>query len=236
MAVSDLFLTSHAYLKDSAIQIKACSQVSRIQISTSNDSADFRTAKTAVNTALQYASLSPQDIQIVSIAAGTKTTRQTELSELGHAHSPERLQSLGQVTGSSGLTSLCGIGKEETPPCSLRLSVDSFRTVWQLRGWVSSVSSTQIQHCLQDTIHDDGTNTVFVLSRSDGKEAPKWTTVKDLRDGRERLGYNPASETRQVSQEDVEAVRADKAFTGGDDIKKLELPVKGGDRAALARL
>lgn len=89
---------------------------------------------------------------------------------------------------------------------------------------------------MQNTIHEDGTNTAFVLARSDGMVAPVWTTIKDLRDGRERLGYNPALEMRQISQEDVAAVRADKAFVGGESVKKLQLPIKGGDRAALARL
>jgi hypothetical protein len=46
------------------------------------------------------------------------------------------------------------------------------------------------------------------------------------------LGYNPAVEVRGIATEDLLAVASKEAGAR----KKLELPVKGGDRAALARL
>lgn len=61
--------------------------------------------------------------------------------------------------------------------------------------------------------------------------------MRDLRDGRERFGYNPAVETRGILLEDVAAVRA-REHVGdlGSVVQSLRLGKKGGDRAALARL
>jgi len=76
----------------------------------------------------------------------------------------------------------------------------------------------------------------MILSRSDSKASPAWSDVKNLRDGRERLGYNPAMEIRPISREDLENVRANAEFTTDDGLERLRLSIKGGDRAALARL
>jgi hypothetical protein len=74
----------------------------------------------------------------------------------------------------------------------------------------------------------------FELSRSDGKDVPKWQDVKHRQDGRHRLGYNPAKETREVYQEDFEAVKA-----SSDDKKSKSIggqfEREGGDRAVLDR-
>lgn len=76
-----------------------------------------------------------------------------------------------------------------------------------------------------------------MLSRSDGRPALKWSEVENVRDGRERLGYNPAVESRNISREDIENVRAREHFVPANiDIKQLGFGDKGGDRAALARL
>lgn len=77
----------------------------------------------------------------------------------------------------------------------------------------------------------------MILGRSDGRPALKWSEVENVRDGRERLGYNPTVEARSISREDVEAVRAREDFVPAEiDVKRLGFGVKGGDRAALARL
>jgi len=60
--------------------------------------------------------------------------------------------------------------------------------------------------------------------------------VEHVRDGRERLAHNPATETREVSFEDWEAVKANDNFVPVETVKRLRLAARGGDRAALARL
>jgi hypothetical protein len=76
---------------------------------------------------------------------------------------------------------------------------------------------------------------VFELSRADKDSIPQWKEVEHRQDGKHRLGYNPATETKEISREDFEAVRASGKASG--EVKGLDqFPRKGGDRAALARL
>lgn len=116
------------------------------------------------------------------------------------------------------------------------LPVLTLSSVWQLRGWAHNRPETQAQNALQYTTNPAGGASVVILSRSDGRAALKWDEVKDVRDGRERLGYNPAVEARDITHEDLDAVRAREEYTTEDGVKRLQLPAKGGDRAALARL
>jgi hypothetical protein len=76
-----------------------------------------------------------------------------------------------------------------------------------------------------------------VLSRSDGQAAPKYQDIQHLRDGRERLGYNPAKEAIQEigwRMEGVMSREGDRMPVAGAG--ELQLTRRGGDRAALARL
>jgi len=76
-----------------------------------------------------------------------------------------------------------------------------------------------------------------VLCRSDGVSAPVYKDVRHLRDGRERLGYNPAEETIKDLGWRMEGVKSREGdrmpVTGAGE---LQLTTRGGDRAALARL
>ena len=108
--------------------------------------------------------------------------------------------------------------------------------MWQLRGWTRQRSIPQARNCLQYTLGPDGTAYATVLSRADGQAAPEWEQVEHLRDGRERLGYNPATEARDVSSEDWQAVKAMDNYVPTETAKRVKLPARGGDRAALARL
>lgn len=108
--------------------------------------------------------------------------------------------------------------------------------VWQLRGWSRNRSVPQTKNCLQYTMGPDGSAYVTILCRADSQPAPSWDQVEHLRDGRERLGYNPAMETKETTFEDWQAVKAPDNFVPESTQKQLKLPVKGGDRAALARL
>ncbi len=73
------------------------------------------------------------------------------------------------------------------------------------------------------------------MSRADAKAIPEWKEVEHKQDGKHRLGSNPATETREVSQEDFEAVRASgKRHNEAND--RTQFDRVGGDRAALAKL
>lgn len=108
--------------------------------------------------------------------------------------------------------------------------------MWQLRGWARKRSIKKTQNCLQFTLGPEGTAYVTVLCRSDGQPAPEWEKIENLRDGRERLGHNPATDIREMMYEDWVAVKARDNFISKDVVNRLRLARRGGDRAALARL
>lgn len=232
--VSKLFLTSHAYLKDSSIHIRACSLTSRFHSRTANSANQARTAKTAVQTALRQAQVRPQDLQIIEVKRGSYQQHLREALEGAAATQSQTPQSSSCTTSVTGWSGICGLG-ESNDKSSVRLLADP-SSVYQLRGWLTDAPAQRAENCLQYTADDDGTASAIILSRSNGQPAPAWQDIKNVRDGRERLGYNPAMEVRVIAQEDLQAVRAKQEFTSDADLMRLRLPVKGGDRAALARL
>lgn len=96
--------------------------------------------------------------------------------------------------------------------------------MWRLRGWAKAQGSTDKHTTLLG----------FELSRSDGNDVPKWEDVEHRQDGKHRLGYNPASETRELYREDFQAVRASGKDSKGGAIAN-EFKKEGGDKAVLNR-
>jgi hypothetical protein len=111
----------------------------------------------------------------------------------------------------------------------------STHTVWRLRGWVHE-SKLNLRNSLQYTSTANGSNAVAILGRSDGAPAPAYEDARNLRDGRERLGYNPAEEAKEIGwrMEGVKSREGDRMPFAGD--QELRLASQNGDRAALARL
>ncbi|KAK4580439.1 hypothetical protein LTR86_000642 [Recurvomyces mirabilis] len=226
IVVSNHFLTSHAYLKDQAINVLGSSLSSKA----SQDAAAilWRT----IESALRQARLGPKDLQVVQAQNVTKDTAVGKALAANHVIPP-----LGQPTAE--LDGLMGTGASVEASAGETGLVALVDLVYRLRGWSHApnqpVPLTQPQHVLHYTLTPSSTSSVLILGRSDGRPAPLWNAVKNIRDGRERLGYNPALENRGVTTEDLEAVRGRK---GGmpTEAKQLSLPAKGGDRAALARL
>ena len=109
--VSDLFLTSHAYLKDAAICVRACSRSSRIPSQSADGSNDLRAAKNAVQSALRQARLQPKDVQLVEAQHSSNSAVRQALSEFDDTASHERDASNGNLVGATGLANLCALGK-----------------------------------------------------------------------------------------------------------------------------
>lgn len=72
----------------------------------------------------------------------------------------------------------------------------------------------------------------FQLRRVDNQDPPKWEDVEHKPDGKYRLGYNPAKETKEISQEDFEHIRAT-GKGGREGQRKTSFKLRGGDRAML---
>ncbi|KAK3115786.1 hypothetical protein LTR53_004517 [Teratosphaeriaceae sp. CCFEE 6253] len=211
--VSSLFLMSHAYLKDGAIRIQASSLTERKQSSTTGKS---NAAESAVQNVYRQARLEPKDVQVVEAQPSFSASAQSALRDFDALQPQGPPDTSSLLVGTTGLAGLCELGKY------LAVSVDS--------------APARVHNCLQCTISPNGAASALVLCRSDDKDAPTWREIKDVRDGRERLGYNPATEKRGIACEDLEAVRSRKAVSSHLAASQLRLSIKGGDRAALARL
>ncbi|KAK5741375.1 hypothetical protein LTR17_004082 [Elasticomyces elasticus] len=215
--VSKLFLTSHAYLKDGAVCIRATSLRSRPSLSSSNEAHGQRSIEAAVQVALRQAALGAKDLQIVEAQPSFSTSTQQVLRAIEPLQPQRAPGALSLRRGTTGYAGLCEL-------------------VWHLRGWSQDRPPGGVQNCLQCTVSENGAVGVVILCRSDGRAAPAWSEINNVRDGRERLGYNPAVEKRGIASEDLEAVRSRRVSPSAALTKRLRLPVKGGDRAALARL
>ncbi|KAF9318749.1 hypothetical protein BGZ91_005099, partial [Linnemannia elongata] len=75
--------------------------------------------------------------------------------------------------------------------------------VWQLRGWCGE---RQVPNCKYALQHNVGLGGAVVISLY--KKANELGSSPKYVDSRKRVGYNPATEAREVSEEEVESVRA----------------------------
>jgi hypothetical protein len=97
--VSDKFLISHSFLKDSAVQIKACPLT-----------AAGRAIRSSVEAALRQAGIEAGDIQLVEAYGSSQTDGGHEL--LRGINAKQVSKSLGPLKDfdTTGLVGLCGIG------------------------------------------------------------------------------------------------------------------------------
>lgn len=109
MIVSDLFLTSHAYLKDGAVRILGAALVSRFHSRTKGDEDSPRKIKTAVNSALSQAMIDFKDVQVLDlVGSGLDKAALKTVGDVSRKSSPNNLVSSDATTG---FANLCGIGK-----------------------------------------------------------------------------------------------------------------------------
>ncbi|KAK4498517.1 hypothetical protein PRZ48_011175 [Zasmidium cellare] len=85
--VGDVFLTSHAYLKDGAISILGAALVNRFHSRTTGREDDQRKIKTAVTAVLSQARIGPKDIQALEL--------------IGSGINRDSLKAVGDVNGKS---------------------------------------------------------------------------------------------------------------------------------------
>lgn len=70
----------------------------------------------------------------------------------------------------------------------------------------------------------------------DGQATPDVEQYRHKNDGRDRLRYNPARDSRGMTVEDWYAVKARVEFSDDRAEQAVRLPRAGGDRASLAKL
>lgn len=107
--MSDLFLTSHAYLKDGAICVRGYSLVYPVHSRSLGGTDPSRTARTAVSSALRQAQLRSTDVQLLHLPRELRESNPRALSGFDAATS-ELSRSLGSEQGTTGLAVLVTLG------------------------------------------------------------------------------------------------------------------------------
>lgn len=111
VVVSQLFLTSHAYMKDSSIRIRASTLTSRFHSRSANGSNIARTARTALQSALRQAQIQPGDLQVVEVSQGVKKQMREILGDAHFAQPQEPWSSSDALSATTGWRDLCRLGQ-----------------------------------------------------------------------------------------------------------------------------
>ncbi|KAF9888955.1 sterol carrier protein 2 [Aspergillus nanangensis] len=225
--VSERFLQSHPYLKQSAVSIKGQAlatdsrelyePASAIELIGSN------MTRRAACTAFRQASLLAKDIQVIELHDCFTTNEMCAIEDLGlaaHGEGWKLIENGGITYNSKSATKRTSPGWIVNPsggliskghPLGATGLAQITELVWHLRGWAANRCVPQTKHCLQHNMGLGGATVVTILGRADGQVAPSLSEMQDQVDGRQRLGYNPALEARGVRRQDFDAVRSQKA-------------------------
>ena len=111
MLVSHLILTSHAYLKDSAMRIKGQKVASPVHSRASQATSETLSTKAAIQGALQQAVLGPDDVQIVELRHGSNSNVQQALGVLNVTEDGHASPISNPFIGSTGLAGICEMSK-----------------------------------------------------------------------------------------------------------------------------
>ncbi|KAG0351552.1 sterol carrier protein 2 [Podila minutissima] len=74
--------------------------------------------------------------------------------------------------------------------------------VWQIRGWCGERQVPNCKYALQHNVGLGGAVVISLYKKAELGQSPKYV------DSRKRVGYNPATEAREVTEQEVESVRA----------------------------
>lgn len=109
--VSDRFLVSHAYLKDSTVGIGACCLMNQASSLPSDNRQDTSNSlERSVQSALSQAKLVVKDLQAVEARYSSDSGIHQVLGGLDWTQSQERVSPSSNILGSIGLLELCGFG------------------------------------------------------------------------------------------------------------------------------
>lgn len=211
--ISEKFLRAHPNLKNQAIEIAGMALTTDTAKTFNKSSIDligYEMGKRAAEIAFTKAALTPNDIQIAEVHDCFSANELIVLDALGLAK-PGRAHELvnnGDITyGGKYVINPSGGLISKGHPLGATGIAQLCELVWHLRGWATNRSVFNTRFCLQHNIGLGGACVVAIYKRPDGSAAPS-TLDASLQDGRARLGYNPAVESRRVTLKDLRRVQA----------------------------
>jgi sterol carrier protein 2 len=213
--VSQAFLDARPELKPQAILI-AGQCLSTDTPNLFNRSAieliGYSMSELAAKTALAEANTSPDEVKVCELhdcfsANEMVTIEALGLAPRGKAH--ELIRKGGITYGGKVVINPSGGLISKGHPLGATGLAQCAELVWHMRGWANNRSVKDTTVALQHNLGLGGAVVVTVYKRADGKAAQD---LSDEEVGKANgLGYNPATQARGFTKEQVESVRSKKA-------------------------
>ncbi|RMZ87242.1 hypothetical protein DV736_g5532, partial [Chaetothyriales sp. CBS 134916] len=209
--VSEDFLNQRPHLREQAVLIAGQHLATDPpQLFTSSiDLVGYEMSKYAGEQALKQAGITPNDVAVVELhdcfsANEMCVIDALGLSEHGKAH---ELVRRGDITyGGKYVINPSGGLISKGHPLGATGLAQCAELTWHLRGWANNRLTKNTKYALQHNIGLGGAAVVSVYKRADGKVAE---AVSDAEVGRRNgLGYNPATQAKGFTAEQVDRVRS----------------------------
>ena len=213
VVVSESFLASHPELREQAVlmagQHLATDSPDLFDRSAIN-LVGFGMSQIAAEAALAEAQVDPKDVKVVELhdcfsANELITLDALGLCEPGKAHEMVRN---GDITyGGRCVVNPSGGLISKGHPLGATGLAQCAELVWQLRGWANNRLVENAGVALQHNLGLGGAAVVTVYKRADGKSTNSMVDDVVIKQ-KSRVGYNPATEARGFTKEQVDRVRS----------------------------
>ncbi|EXJ70619.1 sterol carrier protein 2 [Cladophialophora psammophila CBS 110553] len=217
VVVSQEFLDKRPHLKSQAILIAGQSLVTdspELFNRSAIDLVGYDMSVFAGKRALAEAGITPNDVQVVEVHDCFSANEMCVIDALGlcpkgKAH---ELVRKGDITyGGKYVINPSGGLISKGHPLGATGLAQCAELTWHLRGWANNRTVKDTRYCLQHNLGLGGATVVTVYKRADGKVA---TPVSDAEVGRiNGLGYNPATEAKGFTTEQVRRTVSQKQFS-----------------------
>ncbi|KIW35489.1 uncharacterized protein PV07_02185 [Cladophialophora immunda] len=217
VVVSQDFLDKRPHLKSQAVLIagqQLATDSPDLFNRSSIDLVGYQMSVFAGKRALDEAGITPNDVQIVEVHDCFSANEMCVIDALGlcpkgKAH---ELVRNGDITyGGKYVINPSGGLISKGHPLGATGLAQCAELTWHLRGWANNRLVKDTKYCLQHNLGLGGAVVVTVYKRADGKAA---TPVSDEQVGRiNGLGYNPATEAKGFTTEQVRRTVSQKQFS-----------------------
>lgn len=202
--VSKKYLEAHPHLKSQAIEIVAQSLQTDGDSVFSGSAVDLvgdAMTRRAVQSVYKSAGITPEDVRVIELHDCFAANELVVLDALGlcapgTAH--KLVDSKGITYGGKYLVNPSGGLISKGHPLGATGLAQCAELVWHLRGWATNRCVPNTTYCLQHNLGLGGAVVITLYRRADGKSAD--CVEEDVKDGRSRLGYNPAIEARHITK------------------------------------
>ncbi|RVX70818.1 hypothetical protein B0A52_05469 [Exophiala mesophila] len=210
VVVSQQFLDAHPHLKSQAILIAGCSLATdspKLYSTSAIDLVGFQMTKRASQQAMAQAGITPEDVKICELHDCFSANEMITIDGLGlcapgKAHEFVRQ---GNITygGKVVINPSGGLNSKGHPLGATGLA-QCAELNWQLRGWAANRLVEGASVALQHNLGLGGAAVVTVYRRWDHQVNTLVPQVEKV----SRLGYNPATEARPITNTDIEKARS----------------------------